>query len=154
MTVKTALFSFVFALILFFGGAKLSRADDPLMHVHLPGLRHWTPVYMCPLTWNPNWDTSQIGNAACVLEGRALPGLGNALLAGHNYGDFAQLYNVKPGWMIHIKQAGHVSGYKIASIFTNPTRARNLIISPENRLVLFTSTASSTERLIVIAYPQ
>lgn len=152
MSLKTASFSLLFALVLFFGGLHIARADEPLMHVHIPGLNHWTPIYMCLIDWNPSWDTSKIGNAACVLEGRALPGQGNALIAGHDYGDFGHLHNVKVGWMIHISQGGHVSGYRIANIYTSPQRARDLIMSQENRLALFTSAPNNT-RLVVIAYP-
>lgn len=122
------------------------------MRVYIPRLSMVEQVGECPLI-DREHDTTALGAGVCHLEGTATLDYDWAriVLAGHSYGAFEELYELRAGDSVLVWNAYTIEAYTVTDTHTVAvTDTRWLMPTQEETLTLI--TCAGDERLIVNAW--
>jgi LPXTG-site transpeptidase (sortase) family protein len=137
-------------LLLALGAAVPVHAQPaPFGHVYIPRLALSVVVSECPLV-DRLYDTSQLGQGVCHLEGTATidDTWARIDLAGHTPGGFSDLYLLRIGDDVLVWNTRQVERYQVVEITTtDPYDTRWLFPTPLETLTLI--TCDGPRRLIV-----
>jgi LPXTG-site transpeptidase (sortase) family protein len=96
-----------------------------------------------------DWD--MFGDAVAWLSTSATPGKGNVILYAHDWVNlWADLYLLKPGDLIEVRQGDIVHTYEVTQSKAVDQHDVKSILSDENRLTLYTCEGSFDEKRRVV----
>lgn len=130
-------------------GVHPAAAQENTMRLYIPRIGLAVQVGECPIV--DHWyDTTQLGNGVCHLEGTATVSdtWARIVLAGHTPGAFDDLRLLRVGDQVVVWDAHAVEVYRVALMtITTVDDTRWLMPTPDETLTLI--TCSGARRLIV-----